>query len=287
MNAILSSINNFKHVLHLYSGINKHLIHIPALYNSDGKTAYMTGEDASQVEEQFHPFGIKFSILSPIEINQISNYKKVVIDGDSINSGSIKPLDHRRKIGEELMFNEYADHAKREEHICNNFKKQSIICTYNINNLTPEEIKILAKQHDNLILTTDTSTILSSESLLDKRIMGSELIDEYVKRDLEAIVLALLTKNPMCGRDINMKIYNTFNVLLSAGTLYPLLHQLEKKNLLESHQKLKIKLYSIKNLEGVRNVLNTHIEAKNFIKNFLQLTINNGGGGGANEDIEK
>jgi len=49
-----------------------------------------------------------------------------------------------------------------------------------------------------------------------------------VKNNLDLIILRLLRGKPQWGYEINIAIRNRYRVYLSAGTLYPLLHSLER-----------------------------------------------------------
>ena len=52
--------------------------------------------------------------------------------------------------------------------------------------------------------------------------------ERVVKNNLDLIILRLLRSQPRWGYEINTAIRDRFRVYLSAGTLYPLLHSLEK-----------------------------------------------------------
>ncbi len=52
--------------------------------------------------------------------------------------------------------------------------------------------------------------------------------DRVVKNNLDLIVLRLLSYKPLWGYEVNGAIRDRFQVYLSAGTLYPLLHSLEE-----------------------------------------------------------
>lgn len=57
--------------------------------------------------------------------------------------------------------------------------------------------------------------------------------ERLVKTGLDLIILRLLVERPRWGYEINMEIRDKFNVYLSAGTLYPLLHLLEERAYVE------------------------------------------------------
>ncbi|MFH1337571.1 MAG: helix-turn-helix transcriptional regulator [Nanoarchaeota archaeon] len=277
IDAAFSSVADSKHVLHLYAPtVNKYLIHARFLSDGNEKTAYVTGEDPEMILKRFQPLGINFEIISPRNMDLTLEFKKILIDAVSINSDimrGVKERGRRKRLGEEEIMKDCIDHSKREKYLNSNFKNHSILCTYDISKLNPKKIKELVKKHDRLILTTDSATVLSSKKFMDKRLLGSDLINEFVKRELKTIVLALLIKKSMCGRDIKMQIYNNFSILLSSGTLYPLLHELERNGLLKCHHMVKAKIYSIAEMERAMKILNEHMQVKNFLNNFLQSTI--------------
>jgi DNA-binding PadR family transcriptional regulator len=64
-----------------------------------------------------------------------------------------------------------------------------------------------------------------------------------VKDSLELIVLAMALRQPICGTDIIKTIHSEFGVLLSPGTIYPLLHELEDRGLLKCELGVKKKTY--------------------------------------------
>ena len=53
---------------------------------------------------------------------------------------------------------------------------------------------------------------------------------------MDIIVMTVLNDAPAYGYEIMATVHREFGVLLSPGTLYPLLHWLEEKELIESSQ---------------------------------------------------
>ncbi|MEM2123000.1 MAG: PadR family transcriptional regulator [Candidatus Bathyarchaeia archaeon] len=66
-----------------------------------------------------------------------------------------------------------------------------------------------------------------------RREVEREWRERIVKNILDLIILKLLDEKPRWGYELNIEIKDRFNVYLSAGTLYPLLHSLEDRGLLE------------------------------------------------------
>jgi len=59
-----------------------------------------------------------------------------------------------------------------------------------------------------------------------------QVLESFVKKHLETVVLALLSRSPMCGYDLIRTIYQRYHTFLSQGTVYPLLYDLERRELL-------------------------------------------------------
>ncbi len=150
-------------------------------------------------------------------------------------------------------------------------QKPRIMCTYDISFLKPGQIEHLVQAHDKLILTTDDTMILSSKSLSLKSLkLSEEKIEQFVKNELETIILALVSSNSMCGNDIKKKIYEKFNILLSSGTIYPLLHTLEKQGLLKCSYGIKTKTYQTLDEKKIGKRLNDSVQANKFLSSFIQ-----------------
>jgi DNA-binding PadR family transcriptional regulator len=59
------------------------------------------------------------------------------------------------------------------------------------------------------------------------------LNDQLIKALLDIIILCILKNEPEYGYKIIADVHKQFGVLLSPGTLYPLLYRMEKDNLIE------------------------------------------------------
>lgn len=101
-------------------------------------------------------------------------------------------------------------------------------------------------------------------------------LENMVKTFLDLIVLAMLNETPSHGYQIIADLHITFGVLLSPGTLYPLLYNLEKENLVKVKVMGRKKLYFL-TLKGRNKV--SHInkiykrqskQIFSFIDNYLE-----------------
>lgn len=97
-------------------------------------------------------------------------------------------------------------------------------------------------------------------------------MDKIVKANREILALSMLCQKPLCGYDLIKEIFEEYNVLLSQGTVYPILYSLEEDGLLRaeySKGNMRTKLYSI-TPEG-KTVADKKINA--FIKAIENLLI--------------
>lgn len=245
------------HVLHLYSSAaNKYAVHLPFLANAGrgrgGRAIYVTPENPEEVMKKFSGQNINLTVVGPEKIGKMDTDAKNVIILDSLDVGS-----HEKNVAESKP--------------C-----RVMVCAYPLAAMNPKTIQELVKCHDKLILTTEDTTLLSSASLAPGSI-SEESMEHIVKNDLELIVLALLANEPMHGIEIMKAMHKNFGVLLSAGTIYPLLHKLEKDGLLKMEYGLKTKRYSIFKPEEVKAMLNGRINANAHINRFLMGTSNKAG----------
>ena len=241
INKVLSNIG--RHALHLYTpDINKYAIQIPFLAQGKEKRIYITSDVKTAANELK---GMKVDITKPEEFKASRRNTRIVVDA----------------IPSFLKFEEKFQNLK-----C------SVLCTYDLTKLDSAMLSQLAKLHDKLILTTESATILSGERVQKLEKLDEKGVEKFVKSELPAIVLALILNKPICGRDITKVLHKKFNVLISPGSLYPLLKDLEKKGLLSCEYgiKNKNKIYRVKKKENVKEILNRHLQASRFVLKFLE-----------------
>jgi DNA-binding PadR family transcriptional regulator len=71
-----------------------------------------------------------------------------------------------------------------------------------------------------------------TRTLFDRNI-SRRIREKVVKDSLEAVVLALVEDQPRTGYGIIASIFSSFDLLLSPGTVYPLLKFLESRGFIE------------------------------------------------------
>ncbi|MFA5772524.1 MAG: PadR family transcriptional regulator [Thermoplasmata archaeon] len=94
-----------------------------------------------------------------------------------------------------------------------------------------------------------------------------ERVEQFVKGNLEAIVLHILQDQNLCGYDVIKTISQRYNVFLSQGTLYPLLYLLAKQGLLEVKQETKAKVYSP--TENGRKIIQDRISEFRKVQEYM------------------
>lgn len=181
------------------------------------------------------------------------------------NIDDLGTMGSRLGITMDMAFDkEGATHKKLEEFLRKN-KNSTALCMCDLSRLEPERLRMLVASHDRLILSTPNITVLSGD-------VSDATIERFVKDYLDMVVLALIASKPMCGIDILDIIHKNFNVLLSPGTVYPLLHRLKEKGLLECEHGFKRKIYrpARGSEANIRSILDEHLTANEFLNEFLK-----------------
>ncbi len=116
-----------------------------------------------------------------------------------------------------------------------------LINAFDINSLSTESINLLVNKHRRILLFTKNETIASlpGVSVMQDIIrpineaLPEDVIEVMIKKNLEPIALSILDKQARSGYSLIKEISSQFHILLSQGTVYPLLYSLEKAGLLQ------------------------------------------------------
>ena len=115
-------------------------------------------------------------------------------------------------------------------------------------------------------------------SVLEKeRTFEEGITERHVKAFLDLLILGILNGKPMYGYKVIAAVHKEFGVLLSPGSLYPLLHALEKKGIVESQFQGGRIVYSVTS-DGKRVFQSTVTEYKATIRqmdNFMNSNTRN------------
>jgi DNA-binding PadR family transcriptional regulator len=260
------SSKSLSHTLHLYtSNVDKYIIQRAFLISNrnDEEMVYVTANDPEFLIQEFNIANVNLRIIKPEELRGLKKEKncelRLIIDAGSIVDQKDAEIEKRESYLNDL--------SKRHRVNC--------LCTYDVTNLNFERIKRLTLYHNQLRLTTNDLTILSGD-LFDGSRLSGESIEKMVKDNLESIILAIIFQNnTMCGTDIIGTIHLKFNVLLSPGTIYPLLHSLKQKGLLTIQKLGKEIVYTpIEDAKPkIKSIVNEHIQARKLLNHYLQHEI--------------
>lgn len=107
-----------------------------------------------------------------------------------------------------------------------------------------QRVYLLQKNLDTFLLPTISPSL---ESIFPKsHVLPQEVLEKVVKDNLEFITILFLERGPKSGYQILKDIASHFHCILSQGTLYPLLYQLEKENrILKQNGKGREVIYSL------------------------------------------
>lgn len=257
-------VKGLDHVLHLYtSNVDKYMIQkaFLASMKDNERVVIVSSEDTETIIQEFNHLDVEIKILKPEEIGRLEakfdkGYRlQVIIDAGSISNQSELEIEHRER---------YINDISEKQPL-------SCLCMYNVNKLSPNMVKKLTMFHNRLKLTTSDLTLISGD-FIDRSMLSDDSIKKMVKDNLEAITLALLQRKAMCGSDIIGTIHIEFNVLLSPGTVYPLLHSLQKRGLLTSVKKGKEKIYTPAedSEHEIKKLVYEHIQARKLLNSYLQ-----------------
>jgi len=116
------------------------------------------------------------------------------------------------------------------------------LTAFNVSVLDHDIIRRLMTTHEKVLFFTQSSgigVVLPTFSFIKPleessvQFLSHEIIESFVKKNLELIILYSLSKTPRCGYDLIREIARRFHVFVSQGTIYPLLYSLHEKGLLE------------------------------------------------------
>lgn len=256
-----TSLESLDHTLHLYtSKVDKYEIQRAFLVfmRKDERAIYVTRDDPASLIKEFKSMKVESGIIKPEELRKLENNGncklRIIIDAGS------------------MLDQEDQEITEREHYINELGKKQPLrcLCTYDVTRLDPDTIRQFAAYHNHLQLTTNDITMLSG-NFIDKSSLSCDSIEEMVKDNLETIILALLQRKTMCGTEIIGTIHLEFNVLLSPGTIYPLLQSLRDRGLLTSDKDGKAKRYApARDAESkIKNIIEERIQARKLLANYL------------------
>ncbi len=133
------------------------------------------------------------------------------------------------------------------------------------------------KMNEQLMNQVKSFDIEDSEDLMDvisekfRDVIDDEKIREDIKKNCleELIILIIANEEKIHGKAIIDELRELFGLSISAGTMYPILHDLEDRDVLERHVGIHSKKYSLK--EGREGVEIAKEKIKSVFSQYLLL----------------
>ena len=103
---------------------------------------------------------------------------------------------------------------------------------------------------------------------------AEKLRRRVIKSFMDIMILAELKNGSMSGYDIIGLIYKRFGILMSSGTVYSLLHSIERDGLIKGVQNQRKRVYTLTE-KGKRNmevITKANGEIQSFLRNMLLLS---------------
>lgn len=101
------------------------------------------------------------------------------------------------------------------------------------------------------------------------RTANSGMAAHFVRSHIEFIVLSILQSEPLCGKEIIDEIAEYFGVLISPGTMYPLLRKLERQELVKCEQGIRRNTYVLSDKARVQYMLDEYARICESITQFI------------------
>ncbi len=156
------------------------------------------------------------------------------------------------------------------------------LTAYNIASTDNQSMKSLIGMHNRVLISTEKQSIallpnfittqdLGVEGSLDS--ISEEAVKDFVKNNLESIILLLLYKEGMCGYDVIKAISRHYHVFLTQATVYSNLYSLEKAGLLKSKimPDNKTKVFVLNDVNSSGGDVTQNNIVKNKLKDFSNV----------------
>lgn len=262
---ILNKIENGDSSLFLYEdGINVKDIFLPFLEKElrNGSVCFYAAETSEtngkklDAKKDYFAFSFTKNVLFPNIVKFKQKFKEVAGIAEKRNHSLRVMVDWgniRNWCNEESQIIEgvQALEEKASEKIPRPWKKSFrevrqrnfpiiFINAFNLTSISSELLNQLLQLHKRVVLLTKNENMASlpgfslagSFAEPANEALPEEILEQVVKKNLELVTLSMLEKGPLSGYSLLKEISSQFHILLSQGTVYPLLYSLEKSGIL-------------------------------------------------------
>lgn len=257
-NILFDKINHGENFLILYDKINRHKCYKHIFYNfmrqktSDDSILFYSAHKKNQLEFNFNVHKFSFNVINEDVIHDLKNQLHECF-------GEIEKTDKSMSLmadwsgGEankcEIFIPFLEDLIKKSQGLNPpGWKRKyrgmkvktpfTLVNAFRLPNLDDNFIQQLLQLHQRVYLFEEKRNAFllptispSTEEITPKfHVLPQEILEKLAKDNLELIVLLFLEEDGKSGYQILKDIASHFRCILSQGTLYPLLYQLEKEN---------------------------------------------------------
>lgn len=262
-NIILNKIENGDSALFLYEdGINVKDIFLPYLEKQlrIGSVCFYACESANvqklTTQKNYFTFSFKPNIIFPNLIKLKQKFREVSNLAEKKNSILRVIVDWgniRNYCNEENNIMEGVQEIieKASEKIPKPWKRSFrdiqknfpivFINAFSLSSISNNLLNRLLQMHKRVVMLTKNETMASFPGFSSvgglseptSEALPEDVLEQVIKRNLELVTLSIFEKRSMSGYSLIKEISSQFHILLSQGTIYPLLYSLEKSGLLQ------------------------------------------------------
>ena len=103
---------------------------------------------------------------------------------------------------------------------------------------------------------------------------SKEFMPQIIKAGKDILILSMISKRPMSGYDLIKKIFTETSVLLSQGTVYPILYSFEEEDILKVEYErgdMRTKMYHLtpQGMEIAQDKIDHFVQALNHFMELL------------------
>ena len=184
---------------------------------------------------------------------------------------TLKRIDEKSGSSSYYTVVENGSDEEKEAMISLSFLTDSEKCIINIFDLTEWEMNEQLMSQVKSFDIDDTGDLMEILSEKFRGVIDEKKIRADIKRNCleELVILIIANEEKIHGKAIIDELRDLFGLSISAGTMYPILHDLEERGVLEKHVGIQSKKYSLR--EGSQGVEIAKEKMKSVFSQYLLL----------------
>lgn len=122
----------------------------------------------------------------------------------------------------------------------NNSSPTSSISAFNTTCINDAILKNLVPFHEKVMISTEnkfTALMYTNDGgeVTPVETVSKPALERVVKNHLDTLIMSMLMNNELCGYDIIKDIRDRFQIKLSPGTIYPILHFMKERGIIQNN----------------------------------------------------